>query len=78
MVHLDALPADIDNSYSPSVELIGDMAATIRLLTPLVSHTCPDSFIAKLLEKIGAARQELARSSAAMDGTPVHPAEARL
>jgi acetolactate synthase-1/2/3 large subunit len=73
IVHLDTLPADIDNSYSPAVELIGDIAATIRLLTPLVSHSRPDSSIARLLQKIGAARQELAHSSAAMDGTPVHP-----
>jgi acetolactate synthase-1/2/3 large subunit len=73
IVHLDALPADIDNSYSPAVELIGDIAATIRLLTALVSHSRPDSSIARLLQKIGAARKELAHSSAAMDGTPVHP-----
>jgi thiamine pyrophosphate-dependent acetolactate synthase large subunit-like protein len=37
VVHLDAVPADIDNAYSPMVELIGDIAATIRLLTPPVS-----------------------------------------
>jgi acetolactate synthase-1/2/3 large subunit len=33
VVHLDAVPADIDNSYNPSVELLGDIAATLRLLT---------------------------------------------
>jgi acetolactate synthase-1/2/3 large subunit len=73
VVHLDALPADIDNSYSPTVELIGDIAATIRLLTPLVSHATPDSTVKRLLEKIAEDRQELARSSSAMNGTPVHP-----
>src|ERR1700742_40551 len=35
IVHLDAVPADIDNSYNPSVELLGDIAATLRLLTPI-------------------------------------------
>jgi len=73
LVHLDALPADIDNSYSPVVELIGDIAATIRLLTPLISHAAPDSSIQRLLDKIAQDRQELARSSAALSGTPVHP-----
>jgi acetolactate synthase-1/2/3 large subunit len=73
VIHLDALPADIDNSYSPTVELIGDIAATIRLLTPLVLHTAPDTSIQKLLEKIAEGRLELARVSAAMGGTPVHP-----
>jgi acetolactate synthase I/II/III large subunit len=72
-VHLDALPADIDNSYSPTVELIGDIAATIRLLTPLISHSAPEPSILKLLAKIAEDRQELARASAAMNGTPIHP-----
>jgi acetolactate synthase I/II/III large subunit len=73
IVHLDALPADIDNSYSPAVELIGDIAATLRLLTPQVSHSAPELSILRLLEKINADREELARSSAARTGTPVHP-----
>ena len=73
IVHLDLLPADIDNSYSPTVELIGDIAATIRLLTPLITHSTPDASINGLLDKIAEARQELARSSAAMNGTPIHP-----
>jgi acetolactate synthase I/II/III large subunit len=72
IVHLDALPADIDNSYNPAVELIGDIAATVRLLTPLVSTT-PEPSILRLLEKISANREELARLSAALNGTPVHP-----
>jgi acetolactate synthase-1/2/3 large subunit len=73
IVHLDALPADIDNSYSPSVELIGDIATSLRLLTPEVSHSSPEPSILRLLEKICADREELARSSAALNGTPIHP-----
>ncbi len=73
IVHLDALPADIDNSYSPTVELIGDIAATIQLLTPLVSHSAPEPSIMRLLGKIAEDRQELARTSASLNGTPVHP-----
>jgi acetolactate synthase I/II/III large subunit len=73
VVHLDALPADIDNSYSPTVELVGEIAPTIRLLTPLVSHSAPEPSIKRLLGKIAEDRQELARSSAALNGTPVHP-----
>jgi acetolactate synthase-1/2/3 large subunit len=73
IVHLDAIPADIDNSYSPTVELIGDIAGTIGLLTPLVSHSTFDPAIRGLLDKIAEGREELARSSAAMNGTPIHP-----
>jgi acetolactate synthase-1/2/3 large subunit len=72
-VHIDALPADIDNSYSPAVELLGDIAATLRLLTPILSRTAPDPSVKRLLEKIAGEREELARSSAALNGTPVHP-----
>jgi acetolactate synthase I/II/III large subunit len=73
IVHVDSLAADIDNSYSPTVELLGDIAATLRLLTPIVSRSAPDPFIRRLLEKIAAEREELAHTAAALNGTPVHP-----
>src|SRR5271166_6228561 len=38
IVHLDALPADLDRSYSPSVELVGDIASTLRPLTARRAH----------------------------------------
>jgi acetolactate synthase I/II/III large subunit len=73
IVHLDVLPADIDNSYCPSVELVGDIASTIRLLTPLVSRSALEPSVKRLLEKIANDREELARSSVGLSGTPVHP-----
>jgi acetolactate synthase I/II/III large subunit len=73
IVHIDALPADIDNSYNPTVELLGDIAATLRLLTPIVSRSAPDPSVKRMLEKIAREREELARSSAALNGAPVHP-----
>jgi acetolactate synthase I/II/III large subunit len=73
IVHVDALAADIDNSYSPTVELLGDIAATLQLLTPIVSRSAPDPSIRRLLEKIAAEREELAHAAAALHGTPVHP-----
>lgn len=33
VVHLDTIPADVDNDYRPTVELVGDIAATLRELT---------------------------------------------
>ena len=73
LIHLDALPADIDNSYCPTVELIGDIAATIRHLTPLIKHTTPDPTVVALLAKIGQDREQLARESAELNQTPIHP-----
>jgi len=73
IVHVDALAADIDNSYSPTVELLGDIAATLQLLAPIVSRSTPDPSIRRLLEKIAAEREKLAQTAAALHGTPVHP-----
>jgi acetolactate synthase I/II/III large subunit len=73
LVHLDALPADIDNSYCPVVELVGDIAATLRILTPQVSASDPEPQIKRLLQKITEDRDQLARQSSALNGTPVHP-----
>ncbi|MER5410635.1 acetolactate synthase AlsS [Streptomyces sp. NPDC002769] len=36
VVHVDALPADIDNHYQPALELRGDVAATLAGLAELV------------------------------------------
>lgn len=33
IVHVDAVPADIDNHYQPTLELLGDVAATLTALT---------------------------------------------
>jgi len=37
VVHLDELPADIDNHYQPTIELRGDIAATLSSLTQQLS-----------------------------------------
>ena len=33
LIHIDELPADIDNHYQPTLELRGDIAATLTELT---------------------------------------------
>ncbi|CAK9886828.1 MAG: Acetolactate synthase, catabolic [Candidatus Erwinia impunctatus] len=37
LVHIDVLPADVDNSYLPDIELVGDIAATVDKLVGKVS-----------------------------------------
>ena len=34
LIHIDEMPADIDNHYQPALELRGDIAATLTELTP--------------------------------------------
>jgi acetolactate synthase-1/2/3 large subunit len=73
IVHIDVLPADLDNAYAPAVELLGDISATLALLTPLVSHSGLAPEMRRLLVKIEEAREDLALISEKLDGTPIHP-----
>ena len=38
IIHMDVLPSYMDRNYVSSVELLGDISATARALTPLVQH----------------------------------------
>lgn len=73
IIHLDVLPADIDNNYRPAVELIGDIASTIRQLAPQITRLKLDHTVADMLSRIAQDREQLAQESAALNGTPVHP-----
>ncbi len=37
VIHIDEVPADIDNHYQPTLELRGDIAATLTELTRLLA-----------------------------------------
>ena len=73
IVHIDVLPADLDNAYTPAVELLGDISATLALLTPLVSRSGLAPEMRRLLVKIEEAREDLALIAEKLDGTPIHP-----
>jgi acetolactate synthase I/II/III large subunit len=73
IVHIDVVRAEIDNSYNPAVELLGDIAATVSALMPLVSQCCPESEIGQLLDRISEDRKQLSILGKKMKGTPIHP-----
>jgi len=73
LIHIDVLPADLDNSYRPYVELTGDIASTLDLLTPQLTRTHRSDLAATILKAIAAERAELSRESATRSGTPIHP-----
>ena len=73
IVHIDVLPADLDNSYAPTVELVGNIASTLTSLTRLVSRSTLDPEVRWLLAKIAEDREYLGLSSAKLNGTPIHP-----
>lgn len=71
VVHVDAVRADIDRDYRPQVELIGDVAATLRALSGRVGPKPVAN--AAILEEIARDRAQFAERAAAMTGVPVHP-----
>lgn len=73
IVHIDVLPADIDNFYQPYVELTGDIAQTLSALATQISRKSKSALSASFLAAIAAERDNLAAESAKRGGTPIHP-----
>jgi len=73
LIHIDVLPADLENSYRPTVELQGNIAATLRLLTPLVKRAHRSALSEDILRHIAIYRDDLANRAATLGGTPIHP-----
>jgi acetolactate synthase I/II/III large subunit len=73
IIHIDVLPADIDNSYQPYVELTGDIAQTLDMLAPHIRRTETAALSADMLAAITAERNLLAKEAAKRRGTPIHP-----
>ena len=73
IVHIDVLPADLDNCYCPYVELTGDIAQTLQALTSLIDRAKKSAISSGILELIQGERLLLAKEAAARNGTPVHP-----
>jgi acetolactate synthase I/II/III large subunit len=73
IVHIDVLPAALENSYQPYVELTGDIAQTMEALTQQINRATKAALSAKILEAIVAERKQLAEQAAKRNGTPIHP-----
>lgn len=73
IVHIDVVPAQIENAYNPAVEVIGDIATSLATLLPLLTHAGPSDQAAALLEAIAKDRIRLITEAAAQGGMPVHP-----
>lgn len=72
IIHADMLPADIDNCYSPQVELIGDIAQTLEALTPHLQRASKSALSSEILGMISRERQLLGKEVASRTGTPIH------
>ena len=73
LIHVDVLPADLDNFYRPTVELQGNIAATLKELTPQLTREHRSALSEDILRRIKNYRDDLAHRAAGLAGTPVHP-----
>jgi acetolactate synthase-1/2/3 large subunit len=73
IIHIDVLPADLDNDYQPHIELTGDIAQTLDALSPQIKRGETQALSADLLAAIAAQRKLLSDEAAKLNGTPIHP-----
>ena len=74
LLHIDALPAEIDSSYCPAVELVGSISANLYCLTKMLHKPLArDPAIAALLEEIRTQRYQLTQHAQHLGGMPIHP-----
>jgi len=73
IIHIDALPADLDSCYCPQVELVGDIAQTLDVLAPQVARTERSTVSAGLLKSIAQERAQFCELAAQRNGYPIHP-----
>ncbi|WP_331458452.1 acetolactate synthase AlsS, partial [Terracidiphilus gabretensis] len=73
IIHIDSTRADADNFYSPAVEVLGDIAASVSalaaLINPLVLAPDVDRFLLALASK----RALRVKYSDQYTGNPIHP-----
>ena len=72
LIHIDAVPADIDKDYRPNIELTGNIAATVRALAEHV-NTLALPALAPFLRQVEQDRATFTEQAISLNGTPIHP-----
>jgi len=73
IVHVDATPADIDNYYSPALELLGDIAASLTALTELVTPVLRAPDVENFLSRLAFNRARRIEEADHYTENPIHP-----
>ena len=70
IVHVDAVPADYDAAYRPSIEIVGDIADSIAALaSQLPARAKPNPLLSSIVDEMAT----ICRQGHAAGGMPVHP-----
>lgn len=73
IVHIDVIPAKIENDYNPAVEIIGSIEESLTKLTGMLTRKGPSDRALGLLKTIAEDRARLMAEAAVQGGDPVHP-----
>jgi len=76
VIHIDSIPAQLDNHYQPAVELRGDVASTVAALTQLLDGLALTAEFAATVDALRAALTEIDQAAARAEPGPagVNPA----
>ena len=73
IIHLDSVRADVDNFYSPAVEILGDIALSLSALEPLVSAVVLAADVEKFFANLSSKRALRFEGVQSHDENPIHP-----
>jgi acetolactate synthase-1/2/3 large subunit len=73
IVHVDVVPAAVENNYDPAVELIGSIEETLAALAPHLHRPSIDGSSKALLSRIAHDREQMRAEAASLSGIPIHP-----
>jgi acetolactate synthase-1/2/3 large subunit len=73
IIHLDSSRADVDNYYSPAVEVLGDIAASLTGLAELVSPLALAPDIERFLARLASKRALRIEDADRYTENPIHP-----
>src|SRR5271170_3471283 len=73
IIHLDSVRADVDNFYSPVVEILGDIALTLSALEPLVSAVVLAADVERFFANLASKRALRFEGMQSHDENPIHP-----
>jgi acetolactate synthase-1/2/3 large subunit len=73
IIHIDSTRADVDKFYSPAVEVLGDIAASISALEALVSPVILTADVERFFTALASKRALRLEDASRYTGNPIHP-----
>jgi acetolactate synthase-1/2/3 large subunit len=73
IIHIDSTRADVDNFYSPAVEVLGDIAASLTSLADFVNPLVLAPDIERFLSSLDSKRAMRLEDADQYAGNPIHP-----